>query len=81
MYLTFVCTVLSIIYIGLGLAMMSDIATQCRKVNYSELKIRVVSPFVILGWPIIVLIAGVATICDGIFSFLKTTLTTIYKGK
>lgn len=80
MELMFAGTVLSIIYIGMGLALMSDVAKGCRKNNYSERSIRAASPFIILGWPIFMVVFGMFIIGEGIFDFVKTTLTTIYKG-
>jgi len=80
MELMFAGTVLSIIYIGMGLALMSDVARMSRENHRSELFIRSLSPFVILGWPIVLVVFGMFIIGEGIVDFIKTTLTTIYKG-
>ena len=73
-------TAILILYFGMGLELMSDVAKGCRKNNYSERSIRAASPFIILGWPIVLVVFGMFIIGEGIFDFVKTTLTTIYKG-
>lgn len=73
-------TVTSILYLGMGLALMADIAKMFRENHRSELFIRSLSPFIILGWPVYCLLIGVFIICDGIFDFIKNAITTIYKG-
>lgn len=73
-------SLLGCLYIGLGLAMMADIAKMCRENGRSELRIRVLSPFVILGWPLVCIAAGVFIIFDGMIDFVKDAITKIYKG-